>query len=255
MQKHWRHFIKHMQRLMENVRRGSVVDIALLVSGVALVGALVTVFVVQLLPGSDAPDKNGPKESISSPSSAPAPSSSLAASSSGAASGGAVNPFPADGAASSSAAKPARSGKNPAASSSKKPAASSSKQPAASSSAAPPAPSSSAPPAPPTPPPAAHVHTYGAWVRECAVCETGTDYHGCRQAEHSVSDKDLQHLPCGNHHDYHNLHAGGLVLCAPCALCILCKSVAAADKPPLLRFLKAAPRISCGALFYSAGNN
>ncbi|MEG2930616.1 MAG: hypothetical protein RR825_02410 [Ruthenibacterium sp.] len=179
MQKHWRHFIKHMQRLMENVRRGSVVDIALLVSGVALVGALVTVFVVQLLPGSDAPDKNGPKESISSPSSAPAPSSSLAASSSSAASGGAVNPFPADGASSSSAAKPASSGKKPAASSSKKPAASSSKKPAASSSAAPPAPSSSAPPAPPTPPPAAHVHTYGAWVRECAVCETGTEIRHC----------------------------------------------------------------------------
>ena len=193
MHKFWKRLGKRMARLWENVRRGSVADIAVLVSGVALVGALVTVFVVQMLPKTPSPDKNGADASLSMGASSASSASEAASSASG---NGTVNPFGAVSGASSAASSKAASSasKKPASSSSKKAVASSSSKAVSSSSA-----SSSATPATSTTTTsttttsttttsttpsssssvAPHSHTYGEWTRVGADCIATTDERVC----------------------------------------------------------------------------
>ncbi len=172
MQKFFKRFIKRIQRLIENVKKGSVVDIALLITGAALVLTIVTIVVVMIVNGisGESQDASNLQSGASGQYNSADRNQSIAQGQSQST----VNPFGGTSQGSSSSTATQGASQSTASSSTTTTAANTSSSSTAATTTPTPAPDPT--PEPETP----HEHTYPAeWTRLAHVCQPGLEERRC----------------------------------------------------------------------------
>ncbi len=172
MQKLFKKIAKRTQRLIENARKGNILDIALFGAGVALIIAIIAVIIVLVSSSIGTSNSESATGSLNAQGSS---SLSLSGNASGQTTDSAINPFGQGESSATSQSNAAASSSSASVSSGSSSSSASSSTAVSSSSTAQTTPSSSTS----TSTSAPHSHTYTEWVRLAAVCEAGHEERTC----------------------------------------------------------------------------
>ncbi len=174
MQKLYKRFIKRINRLIENVRKGSIVDIALLITGVALVITIVVIFLVMLLSNNEES-----QQQVNSESGSGAQYNSTDRNNDISESQGTVNPFEQNSQSTTTSSSSQSAGQSSSSSSTTSTASSSSTTTTPAATTTTPATTTTTPTTTPQPE-QPHEHTYPEeWTRIAHQCEPGLEERRC----------------------------------------------------------------------------